>query len=107
MQHDIIIVNVGLVTNEGKPVELKQALRVIDDAGLNVLSAFIAVGEWEGKPEPCLVVKGTEWRTFNGAEVSAALVQDCIAVWKQGKGGLVPSQAFPFSLDHFHFHFKP
>lgn len=105
-----IVINIGLNTINGSPVELHHALNEIARAGVTILASGIVTGEWEGKPEQTLVVEGI---AFESPELrprlyaaATALSQHCIAVWKDGAGDLVGDNPnlWTFNPELFHFH---
>jgi hypothetical protein len=105
-----VTLNIGLETAQGNPVELHQAIREIERAGVTILASGIVTGQWEGKAEQTLVIQGL---AFDSPElsprlyvVSRALSQHCIAVHWNGKGELIGDnpEGYTFNNDLFHFH---
>jgi hypothetical protein len=103
-----IVINIGLETIQGTPVEIHHAIDEIARAGIAILASGVVAGEWEGKTEQTLVVCGQVFDSplLHGRlfAVASALSQHCIAVWSNGWGELIgPETNFKFDSELFHF----
>jgi hypothetical protein len=104
-----IVLNIGLESVQGNPVELHHAIHEIERAGITCLASGVVRGQWEGREEQTLVISGL---AYDSPELiprlycaSRALSQHCIALWKDGKGELIGEETnFKFDPELFHFH---
>ena len=106
-----IVLNIGLESIQGNPVEIHQAIHEIERAGVTCLASGVVRGQWEGKEEQTLVISGL---AYDSPELkprlylaSRALSQHCVAVWKDGKGELIGDNPNGWSFDPELFHFHP
>jgi len=87
-----IKLNIGLLTTERQPVSVRYALNLLTACGITITDNTVALGEWDGKPEPTLVVSGVipaeHFEALHASLETAAglLCQDCIA-YKVGPTG--------------------
>jgi hypothetical protein len=104
-----IIINIGLVTIQGNPVQIHHAIDEIARAGITILTSGVVLGKWEEPEEQTLVVSGL---AFDSAGVrplllcvSRTLSQDCIAIWEDGSGELIGDNPQGYNFDPVFFHF--
>ena len=105
-----IILNIGLESSNGTPVELHHAIHEIERAGITCLASGVVRGQWEGREENTLVISGLAMESPELRprlySASRALSQHCIALWMNGAGGLIGDNpaGYAFNADLFHFH---
>ena len=104
-----IILNIGLESTTGNPVELHHAIHEIERAGITCLASGVVRGQWEGREENTLVISGLAMESPELRprlySASRALSQHCIALWMNGAGELIGEETnFKFDPSLFHFH---
>jgi hypothetical protein len=103
-----IILNIGLETSAGNPVEIHNAIHEVERAGITILASGVVTGQWEGKEEQTLIICGLAYDSYELKprlySATRALSQHCIAIWKDGKGELIGDTDWSFDASLFHFH---
>lgn len=109
----LITLNIGLNTVNNTRVDVHHALGAIAACGVSITTSAVVNGEWEGKPEPCLLIQGFVTDPLGVAFraqlylASRLLSQHVIALYFDGRGELIGENPEGWTFDEELFHFHP